>query len=303
MGSKGRGKTLFEKRGFPLPLAAGGILMQAKPRMGRMGYLNVLPIYHALESGAVTHGYELTYGPPAVLNNLMAEGALVASATSCVEYGRRPENYWLMPDLAIGSRGPVMSVLLLSRRPVEKLEGQTVLVSAETHTSAALLRLLFKEKYKIAVNYVTGVASERIATPTPPEAVLAIGDEALRLRGHPAYPYVLDMGQAWMDWTGLPFIFGVWVVSRKAAVSGDLAEDPAALLQKGRDWGLEHMPEILDIAQQNYTLSRLDLVAYFQGLSYRLGEEEQEGLRLFYRKLAETGELAKAPNLEFWPGA
>lgn len=275
----------------------------AKPRMGRMGYLNVLPIYHALEAGAVSHSYELTYGPPAVLNNLMAEGALVASATSCVEYGRRPESYWLMPDLAIGSRGPVMSVLLLSRRPVESLAGQTVLVSAETHTSAALLRLLFKERLKFPVRYVTGIASERIATPNPPEAVLAIGDEALRLRRHAAYPYVWDLGQAWMEWTGMPFIFGVWVVSRKAAKLGDLAEDPAALLRTGRDWGLAHMPEILDIALQNHTLTRQELIDYFHGLSYRLGEEEQEGLRLFYHKLAHAGELAKAPPLEFWPGS
>jgi chorismate dehydratase len=271
--------------------------------MGRMGYLNVLPIYHALESGALPHGYELVYGPPAALNELMARGELVAASTSCVEYARRFARYWLVPDLAIGSRGPVMSVLLLSRRPVEELAGRTVLVSAETHTSAALLRLLFTERLGIAVRYATGAASERIATANPPEAVLAIGDEALRLRGHPAYPQVWDLGEAWMEWTGLPFIFGVWVVSRQAAARGLLPQDPAALLHAGRDWGLAHMPLILDIARQNYPLSREDLTAYFNGLSYRLLDEEQEGLRLFYHKLALAGEIPAVPPLAFWTGS
>ncbi len=277
--------------------------MSSKPRMGRMGYLNVLPLYHALESGHVPHSYELVYGPPAVLNTLMREDNLVAASTSCVEYARHPGRYWLMPDLAIGSNGPVMSVLLLSRRPVKDLAGQTVLVSAETHTSAALLRILFREHLHINVEYITGNASERIATPNPPEAVLAIGDEALRLRKHPAYPYVWDLGAAWMDWTGLPFTFGVWVLSRRAAAARELAEDPAALLHAGRAWGLANMNAILDIAEANYPLSRPELVEYFQGLSYSLGEVEQEGLRLFYSLMAKGGEIAAAPELVFWPGA
>ncbi len=275
----------------------------AKPRMGRMGYLNVLPLYHALESGRVPHGYELVYGPPAVLNSLMREGNLATASTSSVEYARNPGKYWLMPDLAIGSKGPVMSVLLLSRRPVRDLDGQTVLVSAETHTSAALLRILFRKHLRMAVTYVTGSATERIATPNPPEAVLAIGDEALRLRSHLAYPHVWDLGAAWMDWTGLPFTFGVWVVSRRAAAAQELAEDPAKLLHAGRDWGLANMDAVLDIAEANYPLSRKDLVEYFQGLSYRLGEVEQQGLRLFYRYMAESGEIPAAPPLEFWPGS
>ncbi len=276
--------------------------MTVKPRMGRMGYLNVLPLYHALESGRISHGYELVYGPPAVLNGLMREDNLVAASTSCVEYARRPGKYWLMPDLAIGSKGPVMSVLLLSRRPVSELAGQNVLVSAETHTSAALLRILFRENLKISVSYITGNASERIATPNPPEAVLAIGDEALRLRKHPAYPYVWDLGAAWQEWTNLPFTFGVWVVSRRAAAERELAEDPAKLLHAGRDWGLAHMEAIFDIAEANYPLNRRELAEYFQGLSYSLGDVEQQGLRLFYDMLAKGGEIDAAPKLEFWPG-
>ncbi len=273
-----------------------------KPRMGRIEYLNVLPIYHALETGRVPHGYELVYGPPAVLNTMMSRGELAAASTSCIEYARRPEKYWLIPDLAIGSHGAVMSVLLLSRVPVSELDGKTVLVSAETHTSAALLRLLLKDHAKVSVRFVTGNATERMATGSPPEAVLAIGDEALRLRRHPAYSHIWDLGAAWLDWTGLPFTFGVWVVSREAAARGTLAGDPAATLHAGRDWGEANMDVVLDIAEANYPLSRAELAGYFAGLSYKLGEVERQGLRLFYERLAAAGEIPAVPELAFWPG-
>ena len=281
-----------------------------KPRMGRIGYLNVLPIYHALESGALPHPYELVYGPPADLNKRMAAGEMLAASTSCVEYARRPERYLLLPNLAIGSNGPVQSVLLLSRRPVEDLGGQRVLVSAETHTSATLLRLLLTQQYGLKnLSYITGSATEMAASGNPPAAFLAIGDEALRLRRHPAYPYLLDLGDAWTVWTGLPFIFGVWVADRRAfAANGSGAaahllrspHNPGKLLSDGRDWGLAHMDIILDIAVQNYpNMTRQEHADYFAGLSYSLGPREQEGLRLFWEKLAQAGEIAKAPGMDF----
>jgi chorismate dehydratase len=278
-----------------------------KPRLGRIGYLNVLPLYHALESGVIPHGYELVYGPPAELNRRMAAGEMLASSTSCVEYARRSERYLLLPDLAIGSNGPVQSVLLLSRVPVEALSDKRILVSAETHTSATLLRLLLDRRYGLGrISYGTGSATEMVASGNPPAAFLAIGDEALRLRRHPLYPHSLDLGDAWTAWTGLPFIFGVWVADRRAFLtdkkSRPAAENPATLLGAARDWGLAHMDLILDIAGQNYpNMTRQELADYFAGLSYALGEREQAGLRLFWKKLAEAGEIPEAPDLVFLP--
>jgi chorismate dehydratase len=279
-----------------------------KPRMGRMGYLNVLPIYHALESGEIPHPYELVYGPPAELNRRMAAGEMLAASTSCVEYARRPERYLLLPNLAIGSNGPVQSVLLLSRRPIESLSDERILVSAETHTSAALLRLLLIQRYGLKnIRYVTGSATEMAASGNPPSAFLAIGDEALRLRRHPLYPCRLDLGDAWTSWTGLPFIFGVWVADRRAFAGKagadpvrDAASNPGVLLSAGRDWGLSHMDAILDIAVQNYpNMTRQEHADYFAGLCYSLGEQEQAGLRLFWEKLERAGDIPRAPAMDF----
>ncbi|WP_165076629.1 MULTISPECIES: menaquinone biosynthesis protein [unclassified Desulfovibrio] len=270
-------------------------------RMGRISYLNVLPIYHPLEAGILPHDYELVAGPPALLNDMMGRGELHVSSCSCFEYARRPERYYLVDDLSIGSRGPVMSVLLLSRVPVEELGGHEILISGESHTSVALLRLLMRDRYRQAVTYRTGQVSPALRSATPPTAFLAIGDEALRLRQHPDYPNRVDLAEAWRDWTGLPFIFGVWVVSRDAAERGLFHDDPGELLRRGRDWGLAHMDVILDLTGHGCPLSREDLAFYYrEGLVYSLGAEELRGLNLFYEKLAAAGIIAAVPPLRFF---
>lgn len=270
-------------------------------RMGRISYLNVLPIYHPLEAGILPHDYELVSGPPALLNTMMARGELHVSSCSCFEYACRPERYQLVEDLSIGSHGPVMSVLLLSKLPVEELGGRQILISGESHTSVALLRLLMRERYRLDVSYATGPVTPALRGPNPPVAFLAIGDEALRLRRHQEYPYCVDMAEAWRDWTGLPFIFGLWVVSRQAVTAGLFHEDPGALLRRGRDWGLAHMDVILDLTAYGCPLSREELAFYYtRGLTYRLGEEELRGLSLFYEKLAAARMIPAAPGLDFF---
>lgn len=274
------------------------------PRMGRISYLNVLPIYHPLEAGILQHDFELVAAPPAVLNDMMARGELEISSCSCFEYARNPERYYLVRDLAIGSRGPVMSVLLLSSVPVRELASGEILISGESHTSVALLRLLLNQRYGINPRFRVGQVSPELRSPNPPAAFLAIGDEALRLRDHPGYPWKLDLAEAWRGWTGLPFIFGLWVISRQAANSGLIAGDPGEILRQGRDWGLSNLDVILDLTGLSCPLSRQELKVYYEdGLVYHLGEEELEGLRLFYKKLANAGLIDHVPELRFWQGS
>lgn len=276
-------------------------------RLGRIGYTNVLPIYLPLEAGEVPGfdpaEYEIVSGPPATLNDLAAKGLLDVSAVSSIEYGRRPGDYWLLPDLAIGSRGPVQSVLLLSEIPIEALSGRSILVSAETHTSAMLLKLLMRDHLGLDVRFVSAtsaVEAGREAERAP--AVLAIGDEALRMRRGKKRPHRLDLGELWTAWTGLPFIFGVWVAARRT-----LAERPlevrraAAALVQAKRTGLANLDGIVTRARKAGFGSAADLRAYFNGLVYDLGPEEQAGLTLFFRKLEKAGLLPKAPALEFLP--
>lgn len=270
-------------------------------RMGRINYLNVLPIYHPLEAGILPHDYELVSGPPALLNNMMSAGDLHISSCSCFEYAKRPERYYLVDNLSIGSRGPVMSVLLLSRYELNELEGKEILISGESHTSVALLRILLQEYYHIKASFKVGNVSGTLHFREKPAAFLAIGDEALRLGKHPEYPVRIDLAEAWREWTGLPFIFGLWVIAADAVEKKMFKSDPGELLRKGRDWGMAHLDIIIDLTAYSCPLSRSELRTYYQeGLLYTLGKEELAGLKLFYEKLAQKGLIEKVPPLRFY---
>jgi len=271
-------------------------------RMGKISYLNVLPIYYALDQGYVSHDFVFTSGPPAELNTRIKAGELDMSAASSIEYGRHFEDYLLLPQVAIGSQGPVQSVLLLSQIPLSSLQGESILISSQTHTSAALLRLLVREKMGFMVRYETGDISARLLANSPPTAFLAIGDEALRLRTHPDFPYHLDLGQAWLEWTGLPFIFGVWIgrKPRQRQEEENLVAGCGQLLAS-KAWGVGQIPFFSRLVSEQGILDYQSLVSYFNGLVYDFGPREQAGLKLFYRKLYACGELPHIPELSFLP--
>src|ERR1041384_2342337 len=122
-------------------------------RLGRIGYINCYPVYAGLDRGAVHVPADLVTGTPAELNDLLTAGELDVSVISAVEYARHAKDLVLLPDLAISCDGPVRSVLLFSRRPVAELNGCTVLLSASSRTSVALLELLCRERWHIAPRF------------------------------------------------------------------------------------------------------------------------------------------------------
>lgn len=271
-------------------------------QLGKIGYLNVLPIYHPLESGLITNDFQIQSGPPAALNNLMDDGKLDISAASSIEYARHPEKYYLVPNIAIGSRGPVQSVLLLSRYPVEELQEKTILVSSQTHTSAALLSVLQNELWKIKTGYTTGNATATLEKGERPDAILAIGDEALNLRFHPDYPHRIDLGEAWRELTGLPFIFGVWIVQRESwEASKKTLMDAVSKLIEAKDWGVKNIQQMCTLAANESCLSDEEMCSYFDGLVYDLAKDEIDGLTLFYSHLKKNGLINAIPELHFIP--
>lgn len=271
-------------------------------RLGRIGYLNVLPIYHPLETGLIENDFEIIPGPPSMLNTMMDAGKLEISAASSIEYARNPEKYYLIPDIAIGSRGPVQSVLLLSRYDLNDLAGKRILVSSQTHTSAALLKVLLAELWKVKVDYCTGDATDELQCGNRPDAILAIGDEALDLRHHPEYPYRTDLGEAWRNLTNLPFIFGVWLVQRSSYEKNpEQIRAACAKLIAARQWGSENMSDMCTLAAEESCLNDNEMCSYFDGLVYEFGKNEIQGLKLFYSHLAEHRIIESVPDLVFIP--
>jgi len=272
-------------------------------RVGRIPYINCYPVYGAIDRGIVPFDATLVDGVPSALNALTAAGDLDVSVVSAVEYAANAEKYLLLPDLAITSDGPVRSVLLFSRRPAAELGGARVLLSRSSMTSVALLKLLFEHVWRAAPEYAAADAemADRDALEREPhDARLVIGDAALHLGAAHRYPFVYDLGAEWKRWTGLPFVFAVWVSQRSTPVSDALRVH--ARLIESRDWGLAHLDELAAQAAVATGVARRVCAAYLSGLDYRLSYAHLAGLTDFFRRLAAAGHVPNG-SLAFLPAA
>jgi chorismate dehydratase len=259
-------------------------------RLGRIPWINCYPIYGAIDRGVVSAPAELVSGTASELNDLLATGALQVSAVSAVEYARNAAMYHLLPDLAITCDGPVHSVLLFCKRPVEELSGSTVLLSASSRTSVLLLELFCRHRWGIRPQFATARAEapdlDSLAA-LPHEAVLVIGDAALHLSSRSAYPVQIDLGQEWKDWTGLPFVFAVWA-ARRDAPAGRVKALHETLLES-RAWGLAHLDELAAAAARNTGVAEPVCRDYLGDLDYALSYRHLAGLTDFFRRLAQDG--------------
>ena len=286
-------------------------------KIGRIPYINCYPVYGAIDRRVVPLSGTIVTGVPSALNRRMAEGTLDVSVVSAVEYARDARRYLLLPDLAISCDGPVRSVMLFSRTPAEELDGKRVIVSKSSMTSVALLELLFENVWHARPEFVAGDAEvSDIASfdREPHEARLVIGDAALVLRGEarphvidathgsglPPYPFAYDLGDTWKSWTGLPFVFAVWVAQRTAPVAEALGIH--ASLITSRNWGLDHLAALAARASQVTGVSEPVCLEYLSGLDYGLSYEHLAGLTEFFRRLVAAG---RVPNgtLAFLPAA
>lgn len=282
-------------------------------RVGRIPYINCFPVYGGVDRGVVPLDATLVDGVPTTLNRMMAEGALDVSVVSAVEYARDWERYLLLPDLAISCNGPVRSVMLFSTRPARELDGQRVMVSRSSMTSVHLLELLFEHVWKARPVFVPGDAeAEAIASaPRDPDiaARLVIGDAALMLQSadHPLaeahgeqYGFVYDLGAEWKAWTGLPFVFAVWVAQRSTPVAQALRVHAALI--SSRDWGMAHLDDLAAQAARATGVSHAECRRYFDGLDWRLTLPDLEGLTEFIRRLELAGRVPKG-KLAFLPAS
>jgi chorismate dehydratase len=277
-------------------------------RLGRIPYINCYPVYGAIDRKVVSLDAQLVDGVPTALNRAMAAGSLDVSVISAVEYARDAARYLLLPDLAISCDGPVRSVMLFSRRSAETLEGGRVLVSRSSMTSVELLQLMFEQVWHSSPAFVPADAEiadlARMGGETH-DARLVIGDAALMLTSGTSalaseYPFVYDLGAVWKEWTGLPFVFAVWVAQRTTPVAGALAIH--AQLIRSRDWGLAHLDQLSAQAAVATGVSRRAAFEYLSGLDYGLRYEHIAGLTAFFGKLAARGRVPNG-SLAFLPAA
>ena len=188
---------------------------------------------------------------------------------------------------AIGSRGAVRSVVIVGERPVDTLE--ELAVDLSSRTSIVLARLILRARCKGREPRLVGQAPrDAIDGVGGPRGALVIGDPALEIEGR--FPYSLDLGLAWWESTGLPFVFAVW-----AGRNGALSTTQEAQLLAAKEWGLEHRDELADEHAARTGLAAPSLRSYLRdAIKFDLGDDERRGLDRFLDEAATAGLLPRA---------
>ena len=210
------------------------------------------------------------------------------------DYFRLQDRFERVGPFGIAVRGRAHSVLLFARRPIRQLDGASIALTAESSSSVALLRLLLSQRYGLAPRYVEGKDPARPGSGDSrtgdADAVLLIGDEALRLRqSNTQYPFETDIAFEWWLWQHLPFVFAVWVI-RKDAAPGAKKELEQAL---SRCLGLntKNLPSVAAECAPNAGMTPEQVHAYLANFIYRLSRPEEEGIVRFQELLGESGLL------------
>ena len=269
-----------------------------KPRVGHIQFLNCVPFYWGLVHSGALLDLELVKDTPERLSEQLIAGDLDIGPVTLVEYLRHPEDLVLLPDLAVGSDGPVMSCNLVSQLPFADLDRQRVALGSTSRTTVQLARLVLREQYGANPDYFSCPPDLAQMMQEAPGGVL-IGDPALRAMlydGPRLGLRVLDLGGAWKDWTGLPMVFAVWAVRRDflAAHPGLTREVHEAFLHSIS----LAMAEVDKVAAQAARWESFDadtLERYFTTLDFSFGPRQLAGAREFARQIG--GQIAVDPDV------
>ncbi len=255
-------------------------------RIGVIDYLNVRPMYYRIEERLAGRDVEYVYGVPTALNRMLIQGEIDIAPISAIETARHADLLSIVPGLGIATLGAVKTVLLFSWIPdPAALDGRPVALSDHSATSVALLDVLYREYYRVRPRYLVR-PQDLDAMLNEADAALLIGDDALvegthrRPVGERGIPYVFDLGDEWLKWTGLPFVFALWSVRKDRFAEVERCGVIPALYESKSE-GLRHLEEIARAYAPRLNLEPGVCLKYLRDLRYDLSPEDVQGLRVF----------------------
>lgn len=257
-------------------------------RIGMVNFINTAPLYEVWKDTVSRPEWRVFEDAPARLNTMLYEKQLDLGFISSHEYAVHPDSYRILADLSISATGKVGSVNLYSEKPIVELSGEKVLLSRQSQTSNALLQIILDEFYGVKPLFVTDEHSDNIGDKT---AVLAIGDQALRLKDKGSYKHVLDLGEVWFAQTGLPFVFAVWAVREEFCRGNmDTVMDVHCELLRCIEDGKKQLDAISKKVAPRIPIEHKECFAYLQKIEHDLNDEKKKGLELFFQYLINRGE-------------
>ncbi len=263
-----------------------------KPRLGAVPYLNTRPLVVALERDPAP--FALTYSVPSRCARALADGTIDVGVIPAIEYARSARPYWIVPDVAIGSHGPVLTVRLFCRRPLPQVE--RIALDTSSRTSVALLSILLREKFACSPQWIEA-APDLADMLERADAALLIGDRVFPHLDGPLES--LDLGREWTEMTGLPFVFAFWAGAHQALTPAQVQQ-----LQQAKEQGVCQVPSIAVAHSRQCGGSPEFYQRYLtHHIRFDLDEAAQAGLRLFYQLAHRHGLIDAVPPLRFYPAA
>ncbi len=264
-------------------------------RCGRIRYTNDLPVYAAFDAGAIAYPGTLHADVPSRLNAMLLGGELDLSPVSAFAWAKHAEELVLLPDLCIGARDEVVSVVLVSQTPPALLDGVEIAVTRESESGRNLLRVLLERRYGARPKYVDH--AEPIACADRGRPALLIGDTAIDalLRFEPGHVY--DLGRLWHEWTSQQTVFAVWAARRDA-----YERDPEAVracmhaLTDAYTWSRANMEYVIREAQRTFARPEGFYERYYGKLNFTFHSAAQSGLAAYCRELFAIGAIARVPS-------
>jgi chorismate dehydratase len=241
-----------------------------KIKVGAVSYLNTKPLIYGFEKGMMAGETELIFDFPSNIARRLLNYTIDIGLVPVAVLPLMPE-YHIVADYCIGCDGAVASVCLFSDVPLNKIE--RVLLDYQSRTSVALLKILLKEHWKISPELVPATAGYQQQI-TGTTAGLVIGDRAFNQLK--ISKYHCDLGLAWKEMTGLPFVFAAWVSNKK------LHKSFIANFNETTALGLNNIEAI--VKSINY--KDADLEDYYKNcISFDLDNKKKEALELFLSKI------------------
>ncbi len=262
----------------PAAPVAAPVKFTSKPmKIGVVPFLNAQPLIWEMKNH-----HQLFPVAPNEMGLLLKEGRLDVALAPVVANFLIPD-LKIVPMAAIGSKGPVKSVRLLSNGPLQKVE--RLFVDNRSQTSVLLARLILKKWFGAGKVEVKSVDMQTFHPNQvkPWEAVLQFGDIALEAA--PTGMLVTDLGEEWALRTGKPFVYAVWM-ARNVQVAREIENDLLAVKTEG----LKHFAEIANSYPGIWIFHRPQSKEYLEkNINYNYGPEEVRGQQEFQRLLKEEG--------------
>jgi chorismate dehydratase len=254
-------------------------------RIGAVEFLNARPLTYGLNSEPWC---EVRFDVPSVCARLLHEGHIDVGLIPAIELLRGPQPYEIVAGPVIACRGVVDSVALFSRVPVPEI--RTLALDTNSRASVGLLQVLCARHFGIAPTFIDA-APDLPAMTRQADAALLIGDPAFEAPWRELGLEKIDLGQAWWDMTGLPFVFAVW-----ASRPGALTEDQHERLRQIRDEGLAAAESIAAEYAGGDPAGTARASRYLREIiRYDLDEDARRGLAHYLELTVELG-LAPAPR-------